>query len=94
MQKQFKGKKKKLSCLIGVIVENLNFGGGLVEWELGNYSEVGCLGVKDIFLSNWSLVLSLFKIRGVGVFLKKKMSFPNRRSPLNNSIDNIYTYYL
>ena len=55
--------KIKLSCLIGVIVENLNFGGGLVEWELGSYSEVGCLGVKDIFLSNWPLVLSLFKIR-------------------------------
>ena len=59
-----------------MIVENLNFGGGLVEWELGSYSEVGCLGVKDIFLSNWSLVLFLFKIRGVGVFLKKKNVIP------------------
>ena len=43
------------------------------------------MGVKVAFLPDCSLVLSLLKYRGVGVFLnQKKMRNSNRRSPLNN----------
>ena len=49
------------------------------------------MGVKVIFLSDCPLILSLLKHRDIGAFLNIKMRNPNRRSPLNNSID-IYIY--
>ena len=46
------------------------------------------MGVKVVFLSDYRLVLSLLKHRGVKAFLnKKKIRNPNRKSLLNNSID-------
>ena len=47
------------------------------------------VGVRIAFLSNYPLVLSLLKHRSVGTFLNLKIRNPNRRSPLNNSIDNL-----
>ena len=44
--------------------------------------------LKEIVLPNYSLVLSLLKYRSVGAFLNKKIRNPNRKNPLNNSIDN------
>ena len=57
------------------------------EWSyfLGNV----LVGVRVAFLSDYPLVLSLLKYRGVRVFLNLKMRNPNRGNPLNNSIDNI-----
>ena len=46
------------------------------------------MGVRVVFLPDCPLVLSLLKHRSVGAFLNKQMRNPNRRSPLNNSIDN------
>ena len=43
--------------------------------------------VRHVFLSDSPLVLSLFKPKGVGVFWNKKKSGPNRKNPLNSSID-------
>ena len=49
--------------------------------------------VRVTFLPNYPLVLSLLKYRGVRAFLNLKISNPNRRNPLNNSIDiDIYIY--
>ena len=45
------------------------------------------MGVKVIFLLNCPLVLSLLKHKSVRAFLNKKMRNPNRKNPLNNSID-------
>ena len=47
------------------------------------------MGIRVAFLPNCPLVLSLFKHKGVEAFLNYKMRNPNRRSLLNNSIDNI-----
>ena len=55
---------------------------GELPYFLGNV----LVGVRVVFLSNCPLVLSLFKHRGIGVFLNIKMRNPNIRSPLNNSI--------
>ena len=53
------------------------------------------VGVRVAFLPNYSLVLSLLKHRGVWTFLNLKIRNPNKRSPLNNSIDNsISSFYL
>ena len=54
------------------------------------------MGVRVVFLPNCLLVLSLHKYKGVGAFLNQKIKIPNRRSPLNNSIDidiDIDQYY-
>ena len=56
------------------------------EWFyfLGNV----LVGVRVAFLPECPLVLSLLKHRGVwGIFELKKMRNPNRRSPLNSSIE-------
>ena len=45
--------------------------------------------VRVEFLPNCLLVLSLLKHRNVKVFLNQKMKNPNKRSPLNNSIDKM-----
>ena len=45
------------------------------------------MGVRVVFLPDCPLVLSLLKHRGIGAFLNIKMRNPNKRSPLNNSID-------
>ena len=45
--------------------------------------------VRLVFLPDYPLVLYLLKPRDVGVFWNKKKSCPNRKSPLNSSIDNI-----
>ena len=49
--------------------------------------------VKVIFLSDCPLVLSLLKHRGIGAFLNKKKKIPNKRSPLNSSIDNFFFFF-
>ena len=50
------------------------------------------MGIRVVFLPNCPLILSLHKHKGVGIFLKKKMRFSNRKSPLNNtSIDKTIT---
>ena len=47
--------------------------------------------VRHIFLLDYPLILSLLEPKGVRVFWKKKKkSGPNRRSLLNNSIDNTF----
>ena len=53
------------------------------------------MGVRIIFLPDCPLVLSPLKHRGVRTFLnKKKMKIPNRKSPLNSSIDiHLICYY-
>ena len=43
--------------------------------------------VRVVFLPDCPLILSLHKYRGVGVFSNYKMRNPNRKNPLNNSID-------
>ena len=43
--------------------------------------------VRNVFLPDYPLILSLFKLRNVGVFLNQQMSIPNKESRLNNSID-------
>ena len=45
------------------------------------------MGVRVVFLPNYSLILCLLKHRSVTVFLNKKMRNLSRRNPLNNSID-------
>ena len=50
--------------------------------------------VRVVFLPNYPLVLSLHKHKGVGIFWTKKMRFPNRGSPLNNSIDIYIDIYI
>ena len=47
------------------------------------------MGVEVVFLPDCSLVLSLLKHRGVRTFLNKKMRNPNKRNPLNSSIDKL-----
>ena len=47
--------------------------------------------IRHVFLLNYLLVLSLLKLRSVGIFWNKKKSNPNKGSFLNNSID-IYIY--
>ena len=44
--------------------------------------------VRYIFLPNYPLILSLLKLRSVGVFWNKKKSSPNRGNPLNSRIEN------
>ena len=44
--------------------------------------------VKDIFLFCCPLVLSILKFREIRVVWTKKKSGPNKKSPLNSSIDN------
>ena len=50
--------------------------------------------VRLVFLPDHHLVLYLLKPKDVGVFwnIKKKKSDPNRKSPLNSSIDNILVH--
>ena len=45
------------------------------------------MGVRIVFLPDCLLVLSLFKHRGIGVFLNQKMRISNRENPLNSSIN-------
>ena len=56
------------------------------EWFyfLGNI----LVGVKVVFLLDCLLVLFLLKDKGVWAFLNKKKKISNRRSLLNNSIEN------
>ena len=47
--------------------------------------------IRVVFLLDCPLILSLFKHKDVGVFLKKKRKKnSNRRSPLNSSIDILF----
>ena len=50
------------------------------------------VGVRVVYLSHCSLVLSLLKNRGVGAFLNKKNEDPNRGSPLIVVCVYIYIY--
>ena len=45
------------------------------------------MGVKVVFLSDYSLILCLVKHRSVTVFLNKKKRNSSRRNLLNNRID-------
>ena len=47
--------------------------------------------IKRVFLLDYLLVLSLLKLRSVGIFWNKKKSNPNKGSFLNSNID-IYIY--
>ena len=49
--------------------------------------------IRHVFLLIYLLVLSLLKLRSVGIFWNKKKSNPNKGSFLNNNID-IYIYLL
>ena len=51
------------------------------------------VGIRVVFLPDCPLILSLLKYRGVRAFLNQKMRNPNRRNPLNNSIDD-FTYLI
>ena len=44
--------------------------------------------VRYVFLSDYHLVLSLLKPRGVGIFWNQKNFGLNKGNPLNSSIDN------
>ena len=43
--------------------------------------------VRHVFLSDYLLILSLLKPRGVGVFWNQKTSFQTKEAPLNSSIE-------
>ena len=45
------------------------------------------MGVRIVFLPDCLLVLSLFKHRGIEVFLNQKMRISNRENSLNSSIN-------
>ena len=70
-----KKKKKKKSGLVGEY--SCIVGNILVE-------------VRNVFLSDYFLILSLLEVRSVGVFWNNKKPGPNWKSPLNNSIDKYF----